>query len=66
MTAIKFACVSPHPPIIVQDGRRRGLLLPDIEGVGSTEQRVAIARSQALIKPHDPVSLRRFEVRRLR
>ena len=66
MTAIKFACFSPHPPIIVQDGRRRGLLLPDIEGGDSAERQVAIARSKALIKPHEPVSLRRFEVKRLR
>lgn len=52
--------------VIVQNGRRRGLLLPDIEGVDSAEKQVAIARSKALIEPHEPVSLWRFEVRRLR
>jgi AmmeMemoRadiSam system protein A len=51
--------------VIVQNGRRRGLLLPDIEGVDSAEQQVTIARSKALIEPHEPVSLWRFEVRRL-
>jgi AmmeMemoRadiSam system protein A len=51
--------------VIVQNGRRRGLLLPDIEGVDSAEQQVAIAKGKALIEPHEPVSLWRFEVRRL-
>ena len=51
--------------VIVQNGRRRGLLLPDIEGVDRTEQQVAIARGKALIEPHDPVSPWRFKVRRL-
>ncbi len=51
--------------VIVQNGHRRGLLLPDIEGVDSAEQQVAIARSKALTEPHEPVSLWRFEVRRL-
>ncbi len=51
--------------VIVQNGSRRGLLLPDIEGVDSAEQQVAIARSKALIEPHEPVSLWRFGVRRL-
>ena len=46
--------------------RRRGLLLPDIEGVDSAERQVAIAKGKALIKPHEPVSLSRFEVERLR
>lgn len=51
--------------VIVQNGHRRGLLLPDIEDVDSAEQQVAIARSKALIESHEPVSLWRFEVRRL-
>ena len=51
--------------VIVQNEHRRGLLLPDIEDVDSAEQQVAIARSKALIESHEPVSLWRFEVRRL-
>ena len=51
--------------VIVENGRRRGLLLPDIEGVDSAEQQVATAKGKALIEPHEPVSLWRFEVRRL-
>jgi AmmeMemoRadiSam system protein A/AmmeMemoRadiSam system protein B len=52
--------------VIVQYGPRRGLLLPDIEGVDTVEQQVAIARSKALIAPNDPVALWRFEVKRYR
>jgi AmmeMemoRadiSam system protein A len=51
--------------VIVQNGHRRGLLLPAIEGVATAEQQVAIARSKALIAPHEPLTLWRFEVTRL-
>lgn len=47
------------------DSGRGGLLLPDIEGVDSVEQQVAIAKSKALIAPDEPVHLWRFEVDRL-
>src|SRR3972149_390961 len=40
--------------VIVQNGRRRGLLLPAIDGVDTAEQQVAIARSKAMIEPHQP------------
>ena len=51
--------------VIVQRGARRGLLLPDIEGVDSVEQQVAIAKAKALLDPEEPISLWRFEVTRL-
>ena len=51
--------------VIVQNGRRRGLLLPDIEGVDTAEQQVAIAKGKALIEPDEPVEMWRFEVKRL-
>ncbi len=51
--------------VVVQIGDRRGLLLPDIDGVDTAEQQVAIAKSKALIAPDEPVSLWRFEVERL-
>jgi AmmeMemoRadiSam system protein A len=51
--------------VIVQNGRRRGLLLPDIDGVDTPEQQVAIARSKALIEADEPLTLWRFEVQRL-
>src|SRR3990170_3319109 len=51
--------------VIVQNGHRRGLLLPAIEGVETAEQQVAIAKSKAVIEPHEPVTLWRFAVQRL-
>lgn len=50
--------------IIVKNGFRRGLLLPDIEGIDSVEEQVEIARRKAGIGLSEPVELFRFEVRR--
>lgn len=50
--------------VIVKSGHKRGLLLPDIEGVNSVEQQVDIARSKAGIADDEPIELFRFEVRR--
>ena len=50
--------------VIVQSGRRRGLLLPDLPGVDSVDEQVAIARSKAGILPGEPVDLYRFQVER--
>lgn len=50
--------------VIVESGWRRGLLLPDLEGVDTVEYQVEIARRKAGIGPHEPVKLYRFEVRR--
>ena len=50
--------------VIVQSGWRRGLLLPDLEGVDTAEYQVAIARRKAGIGPDEPVQLHRFEVKR--
>lgn len=48
--------------VIVTKGRKRGLLLPDLEGVDSVEEQIAIARRKAGIGEADPVTLERFEV----
>lgn len=48
--------------VIVTRGQRRGLLLPDLEGVDTVRQQVAIARQKAGIGPEEKVSLQRFEV----
>ena len=48
--------------VIVSRGGRRGLLLPDLEGVDTVEQQIAIARKKAGIAPHEPCALERFEV----
>ena len=50
--------------VIVESGGRRGLLLPDLEGVDTVEQQVDIARRKAFIAPGEPVGLYRFEVKR--
>jgi AmmeMemoRadiSam system protein A len=50
--------------IIVECGGRRGLLLPDLEGVDSVDEQVRIARSKAGIGDDEPVRLYRFEVQR--
>lgn len=50
--------------VIVQSGRRRGLLLPDLEGVDTVEQQLDIARRKAWIGPNEPIQIYRFEVRR--
>jgi len=48
--------------VIVTSGGRRGLLLPDLEGVDTVARQVAIARQKAGIGPKEPVRLQRFEV----
>lgn len=50
--------------VIVQAGGRRGLLLPDLEGVDSADDQVAIAMRKARIPPGTDISLFRFEVKR--
>ena len=52
--------------VIVSKGYRRGLLLPDLDGVDTPEQQVAIAKQKAGIKPDEEVKLQRFEVIRHR
>ena len=51
-----------HYGVIVQRGGRRGLLLPDIEGVNDVETQIDIARQKAGIGPHEAVKLARFRV----
>ena len=48
--------------VIVESGGKRGLLLPDIEGVDTVEQQIAIARQKGGINPSEKVQLHRFEV----
>jgi AmmeMemoRadiSam system protein A len=50
--------------VIVECGWRRGLLLPDLEGVDTVAQQIDICRQKAGIAPHEPVKLYRFEVKR--
>ena len=48
--------------VIVTNGLRRGLLLPDLDGVDTVRQQVAIAKQKAGIASFEKVSLQRFEV----
>ncbi len=50
--------------VIVQAGGRRGLLLPDLEGVDTVDYQVSIAMQKAGIPPGTAVTLQRFEVKR--
>ena len=50
--------------VIVSTGSRRGLLLPDLEGVDTPGQQIAIALRKAGIRPDEPYRLERFTVER--
>jgi len=50
--------------IIVKSGYKRGLLLPDIEGVDTVEAQISIAKQKAGIMPDEPFEIYKFEVRR--
>jgi AmmeMemoRadiSam system protein A len=50
--------------IIVVSGQRRGLLLPDIDGVDTVEEQLKITKMKADIPPHEDVEIYRFEVKR--
>jgi len=52
--------------IIVESGFRRGLLLPDLEGVNTVEEQIKICRAKAGISEDEQVKLYRFQVRRYR
>jgi hypothetical protein len=49
---------------IVKAGPRRGLLLPDLPGVDTVEDQIAICRRKAGIGENEPVELYRFKVNR--
>lgn len=48
--------------VIVENGGRRGLLLPDLEGIDTVEEQIAIAKRKANIRADEKVTLWRFEV----
>ena len=48
--------------VIVSCGRRRGLLLPDLEGVDTVEQQISIAMMKGGISRGEHIILHRFEV----
>ena len=50
--------------VIVSSGSRRGLLLPDLDGVDTVDEQVSIARRKGGIGENEPITLERFEVER--
>jgi len=48
--------------VIVTSGRKRGLLLPNLEGVDSVDQQIEIARKKAGIYDNEAITMERFEV----
>ena len=48
--------------VIVTSGYKRGLLLPNLDGVDTVEEQISIARKKAGIPEGAPVKLERFEV----
>jgi AmmeMemoRadiSam system protein A len=50
--------------IIVECGGRKGLLLPDLEGVDTVEMQINICCQKGGISPTEPIKIYRFEVKR--
>ena len=50
--------------IIVKKGLRRGVLLPNLEGVDTPKEQLEIALNKAGIEPHERYSMERFKVTR--
>lgn len=50
--------------VIVTSGRRRGLLLPNLEGVDTVDDQLSIALRKAGINPHERYTIERFMVER--
>ena len=48
--------------VIVSCGSRRGLLLPDLDGVDTPAQQISIALQKGGIREHENYQLERFEV----
>ena len=48
--------------VIVTSGYKRGLLLPDLEGVDTVEDQIMICKAKAGILPIEKITLQRFEV----
>ena len=48
--------------VIVSSGSKRGLLLPDLDGVDTVEEQIDIARRKGGIREGEKITLERFEV----
>lgn len=50
--------------VIVKKGRKLGVLLPDLQGIETVDQQVALAKEKASLQPEEEVELLRFKVER--
>ncbi len=50
--------------VIVESGMRRGLLLPDLQGIDSVGDQLQVTRGKAGIGADEPIRLQRFTVKR--
>ena len=50
--------------VIVTSGDKRGVLLPDLEGVDTVSEQLMYAKQKAGIKDNEKVTIKRFEVER--
>lgn len=51
--------------VVVSNGMRKGVLLPNISGVESVAMQIDIARQKAGIGKNEPIQLQRFEVEKI-
>lgn len=52
--------------VIIRSGIRKGLLLPDLDGIDTADAQIRIAKEKAGILPDESVEIFRFEVKRYR
>ena len=50
--------------LVIRSNGKQGVLLPDLEGVESTEEQIRICRTKAKISEDNPVEMYRFQVQR--
>ncbi|MDY6912827.1 MAG: AMMECR1 domain-containing protein, partial [Chloroflexota bacterium] len=50
--------------VLAEYSGKRGILLPDLQGVDRVDQQIAIACDKGGILPNEPAKIYRFEVRR--
>jgi AmmeMemoRadiSam system protein A len=50
--------------VVDSTGERRGLLLPNLDGIGTAGEQVGVAARKAGIRPHETFKLYRFRTRR--
>ena len=60
-----ISCLDPKKyGVIVKSGWKKGLLLPDLEGVDTPEQQISICKRKGGIDEGEEIELFRFEVKR--